>query len=169
MDLHSLQALYRQGLQELSSSQAQFAEASPKMTVATASAQLREVIERHAAQTLMHKGRIEAFMQRHGKSHQKHADPVAVALLRKMDTLATLVGDPDLLDAALTTSLRCIKHHEIAAYAALLGYARALSFEIDRHILQVILDEKRAADRELEDLESGINQLALLVSTPAYV
>jgi ferritin-like metal-binding protein YciE len=144
-------------------------EALPRMATSAGSAQLRHTVERHAARTVTHKDQIETLLRRHGASRRAQADDVATALLQKAETLLTVVGDPDLRDAALIASLRCIEHHEIAAYIAAAAYAKALSLEIDRHTLLAILGEERTADRELESLEGEVHELALLVSTPAYI
>jgi ferritin-like metal-binding protein YciE len=169
MTVCDLKSLYIHGLHELWTTEAQIIEALPRMATSAGSAELRHTVERHAARTVRHKDQIETLLRRHGASRRVRADGVAPALLQKAETLLTLVGDPDLRDAALITSLRSIEHHEIASYISVAAFAKALSLEIDRHTLLAILVEERTAGRELESLEGRVNELALLVSTPAYL
>ena len=78
-------------------------------------------------------------------------------------------GDPDLHDAVLVAFLRRTTHHELAACRTAMARAKTLMLGLDRHSLVAILAEKTAGDAELDGIEAEVNQLALMVSTPAYV
>lgn len=168
MDVYSLRTLYLNGLQEFCDAEAQLASGLPAMLAPVHSAPLRLAVEGHASQTADHEKRLEAILRRRGTRPRQGHDQVAVALLRSAEKTSALLCSPDLHDAALIASLRRIKHHEIADCTTIAAYAAVLLLEIDRRTLLVILAEKRAADLELERFEGGANQLALLVSTPAY-
>lgn len=168
MEVDSLRTLYLSDLQEFCDGEAQLAQGLLERSAPGGSLQLRLAIECQAAQTSDHERRIEAILHRHGVSQRQGCNQVAAALLRSVEKNSALLDSPDLHDAALIGSLRRIKHHEIADCTVIAAYAGALLLEIDRRTLLGILAEKRAADLELEGLEKEANQLALLVSTPAY-
>lgn len=168
MEIHNLKALYLNGLQEFCDEEARLAQDLPAMLASTGSAQLRPAVEGHTAQTADHGKRVAAILRRHDTSRSLGGDQVAAALLQSVERTVASLGNPDLHDAALIASLRRIKHHETAVCMTAAAYAAALLLEIDRRTLLGILAEKRVADRELESLEGEANQLALLVSTPAY-
>lgn len=169
MEIDGLRTLYLSALQKFCEGEAQLVQGLPAVPEAGGSAQLRHTVGRHATQTAEHERRLEGILRRHGTSRRRECDPVVVALLRAAEKTSALLCSPDLHDAALIASLRRIKHHEIADCGTIAAYAAALLLEIDRRTLLEILAEKRAADTELERLEGEANQLALLVSTPAYV
>ena len=168
MEIDSLKALYLCGLQEFCDGEAQLAQGLAAKPASGNSAQVRYAVEGHAAQTADHEKRVEDILRRHGTSRQQGCDEVAAALLRSAEKTSALLCSADLQDAALIASLRRIKHHEIADCTTIAAYAAALLLEIDRRTLLGILAEKRAADLELEGFEGAANQLALLVSIPAY-
>ncbi len=93
----------------------------------------------------------------------------SMAMLTGAEHALLSMGDPELHDAVLVAFLRRIIHHEVAAYQSAMARAEALTLGLDRHSLATILADKRAADAELESIEAEVNQLALTVSTPAYV
>ena len=164
-----LTTLYTHQLSQIYSIEAQATEALPRLTISASFFEVWRVVEGHAARAVKHKERTEALLRCHRASQTTHADQVAGELLHKAEMFLTSVGDPDLRDAALVASLRMIGHYKVAAYITAVAYAKALSFEIDRRILQALLAEERQADCELESLEGETNHLALLVSTPAYL
>lgn len=168
MEVDSLKTLYLSALQEFCDGEALLAQGLPTQPASGGSAQLRHAVEGHAGQTADHEKRVEAILRRHGTSRRQGCDQVAAALLRSAEKTSAFLCSPDLQDAALIASLRRIKHHEIADCTTIAAYAAALLLEIDRRTLLGILAEKRAADLELEGFEGAANQLALLVSTPAY-
>lgn len=168
MDVDDLRSLYLNELQELCDCEAQVTLALPLMVVSAGSAELQLAIGQQAEQTVMHGRRVEAILFRHGTGPKADADQVAAALVQKAEQVASLAVDPDLRDAALIASVRRIEHHQIAAYTAAEGYAEALYLEIDRHSLLATLREEKITDRRFAALQSGANQLALLVSTPSY-
>ncbi len=141
----------------------------PSITSSIESSHFRCLVEQHAAQATGHRLKLEALLARHGVLNRKVADQVAIALLNKVETLAAQVGDDDLRDAVLLSVLRCVMHHGIVACTLVSGHARTLSLEIDRRTLIAVLDEDRAAERDLVALEEEVNQLALTVSVPAYL
>lgn len=169
MDICDLRTLYRHGLQELHGAAAQAAAVLPIVAPFVASVQLRSLVDRQAEQAAKHRLRLATVLTPHGALNLAGADPVAAALLRKAESFAAQVGDADLRDAALLSVVRLVAYHGIAVCTAASGHAKALSFLIDRHALTAMLGELRAAERDLADMEEEINQLALLVSLPAYL
>jgi ferritin-like metal-binding protein YciE len=168
MDVGDLRSLYLRELQELCAFEAEMVGALPRMAISAGSVELRRAIRRLAEQTVLHEQRAEAILRRHGSGRQADADQIAIALVKKAEQIMCGVADPDLRDAALVASVRRIEHHQIAAYSAADGYAEALFLEIDRHSLLATLQEEKITDRRLESLQSDINRLAILVSTPPY-
>jgi ferritin-like metal-binding protein YciE len=169
LNICDLSGLYRYGVQELHDAAAQTAVILPGISSSVESVGLRRLIERQALQAAKHRLQLEAVLARHGVLNHKTVDPAVTALLGKAASFAVEVGDADLRDAALLPVLRRIVHHGIVACTLVSGHARTLSLEIDRRTLVAVLEEDRAAERGLADLEHEVNQLALTVSVPAYL
>ncbi len=166
---YDLRALYKYELQELHDATGQTAAALPTLVSSLGSVQLRSLVDQQAAQATKHRSRLATVLTAHGVLKPTVVDPVATALLHRAESFAAQVGDADLRDAALLSVLHRVVHHGIAACTAVSSHAKVLSLLIDRHLLTVMLGELRAAERDLADMEEEINQLALLVSLPAYL
>lgn len=169
MDIHDLRGLYRYGVQELHDAAARRAIMLPGILSSIASANFRRLVEQHANQAARHRLRLEALLAVHGVLNHKIADKSVIALLEKAETISAQMGDEDLRDAVLLSALRCVVHHGIVACTVVSGHARTLSLEIDRRTLIAVLEEDRVAEHDLAALEEEVNQIALMVSLPAYL
>ncbi len=120
-------------------------------------------------QTPAYSERLEAILCRHGASRHPAMQRASMTVLTVAEQGLFSMGDPELYDAVLVTFLRRTTHHELAACRCAMARAETLMLGLDRHSLLDIFTEKTAADAELESIEAEVNQLALMVSTPAYV
>lgn len=142
MDVDDLRSLYLSELQEVCDCEVQIAEGLPTMAASAGSAKLRTVIRQHAKQSILHGQQVEATLRRHGTQPKLGADEVAAALVRKTGQGMCGISDPDLRDAALIAAVRRVVHHQVAAYSAAEGYAKALYLAIDRQGLLMALQER---------------------------
>jgi ferritin-like metal-binding protein YciE len=137
------------------------------MAKAASSPDLRALFEKHVDETRAQLVRLEyVFETLDERARGKPCNGIAGTL---GEAKALLQADADRItrDACLIAGGRRVEHYEIALYATLVSWARAMSFNLVADVLQQILDEERAADATLTALaESGINQGAADAAYP---
>jgi ferritin-like metal-binding protein YciE len=71
------------------------------------------------------------------------------------------------MDACLIAAGQRAEHYEMAAYGTLVAWAQAMGHTEAARLLQLTLDEEKAADKKLSGLaEGGINQEAADAAHP---
>ena len=84
------------------------------------------------------------------------ADPlkcrVAYSLFDEIEDIAQDAEHPPVCDAAMLAEPRRVEHYELAAYSALLQYARLLGFEPDLQMLEQSMQDETRADQQLASL-----------------
>ena len=139
----------------------QITKALPKMAKAAGSAQLRAGLESHLKETHGQIERLErVFEMLDEKSRGKHCAGMAGILDEGKDILS---GDfkGSALDACLVAAAQRVEHYEMAAYGTLVAWARAMDHNDVAALLEMSLDEEKAADLKLSKLaKEGINESA---------
>ena len=138
----------------------------PRMAKAAGSAGLRALFDKHLGETRGQLVRLEhVFESLNERPRSKRSDNIAGILGQGM---ARLQGSLDQVtsDACLIASGQRVEHYEIAAYATLVSWAHAMSFNAVAYLLQQTLDEERAADRALAALAEHIDQDAADAAYP---
>jgi len=139
----------------------------PKMAKAATSPGLRALFEKHLDETRGQLVRLEqVFESLSERARGKHCDGIAGII---DEGKAVLQGNLDKVtrDACLIAGGKRVEHYEMAVYATLVSWARAMSFNEVADFLQQTLDEERAADLALTALaEHGINQGAADAAYP---
>ena len=158
MKLNSLQALYKEQLQDLHSAEEQLTKALPKMAKTASSPQLRTAFEQHLEQTKGHAERIERIFRDLGGSPNGKKCKGMEGLIAEGEEMIKENADPDVKDAGLIAAANRVEHYEIAGYGTVRTYAKLLGRNQDAMLLQQTLDEEGDADKKLTQLaESGIN------------
>lgn len=152
-------------LRDIYDAEQQITKALPKMVEAATSEQLRAGFEAHLEETRDHVLRVEqALAMLDEKPRAKHCDGMAGIL---DEGRAVLKQDSDDMskDARLIAAAQRVEHYEMAVYGTLVTWARAMGHSEVADLLQMTLDEEKAADDTLTALaEGGINQNAALVA-----
>src|SRR4026208_670873 len=145
----------------------QLLQALPKLAKAAASTDLRAAFETHLEQTRGHVERLEqVFESLDEKPRGKHCEGIA-GIIEEGKAIMEEEFDDATMDACLIAAGQRAEHYEMAAYATLVAWARALGHDEAAELLQQTLDEEKAADEKLSGLaEGGINQSAADASQP---
>jgi ferritin-like metal-binding protein YciE len=154
-------------LRDVYDAEKQVSKSLPKMVKAAASTELRKAFERHLKETLEQIGRLEqAFEALDEKVRGKHCAGMAGILEEGKDVMGEDF-DESTMDACLVASAQRVEHYEMAAYGTLIAWANALGHEEVTELLQLNLDEEKAADEKLTNLaEGGINESAAESAQP---
>jgi ferritin-like metal-binding protein YciE len=158
MKLNSLQALYKEQLQDLYSAEQQLIKALPKMAQTASAPQLKNAFQQHLEQTRGHAERIERIFRDLGGSPSGKKCKGMEGLIAEGEEMIKERGDPDVKDAGLIAAAQRVEHYEIAGYGCVRTYAHTLGMDQHATLLQQTLDEEGNADKKLTQLaESSIN------------
>ena len=137
----------------------QLTKALAKLAKAATSPQLREAFETHLEETQEQIERLEqVFELLEEKARGKHCDGIA-GIVEEGKSIMEEDFDETTMDACLIAAGQRAEHYEMAAYGTLVAWAKAMGHTEVAHLLQVTLDEEKAADQKLSGLaEGGINQ-----------
>jgi ferritin-like metal-binding protein YciE len=145
----------------------QISRALPKMVKASISPKLREALEAHLEETEEQIKRLErVFELLEERARGKHCAGMAGIIEEGNDLLGESFEDCA-RDASIVAAAQRVEHYEMAAYGTLVAWARAMDHAAAADLLEVSLDEEKAADLKLSSLaKSGINEAAAEVAHP---
>ncbi len=154
-------------LQDVYDCEHQLLKALPKLASAASSDDLRDAFESHLEQTRGHVDRLEKVFRGLGeKPKGKHCDGIA-GIIEEGGAAMKEDFDETTMDACLIAGGQRAEHYEIAAYGALIAWAKAMGHDEAAGILHQTLEEEKAADEKLSDLaEGGINDAAARSAHP---
>jgi ferritin-like metal-binding protein YciE len=160
-ELETLHDAFIDELRDAYDAERQLIKALPKMAKAASSAGLRQAFVSHLEQTRGHVERLErVFAGLDEKVRGKHCAGIA-GILEEGKSIMEERFDATAIDACLIAAGQRAEHYEMAAYGALVAWARAMGHGAAAELLQQTLDEEKAADSTLTTLaEGGINQKA---------
>jgi ferritin-like metal-binding protein YciE len=152
MKLESLHDLYLLELSDLYSAEKQIVKALPKMIEKTESPELRQALEDHLEETKGHVERLEEVFEMHGESPKRQKCKGMEGVLAEGDEMVGLDAAPAVRDAAIISAGQRVEHYEMAGYGTVRTYAEQLGYGRAAAVLQMTLDEERAADEKLTDI-----------------
>lgn len=119
---------------------------------------LDEIIQMHRRETKRQLERLEQVLEILNEVPGNKQCNGIKGIIDEAQNLSNRCRNPEVLDAAIITSIQHINHYEIASYGTAIAYAKAH----DRHdvgeLLLETLREEKAADMGLSDLaEDHIN------------
>jgi ferritin-like metal-binding protein YciE len=139
----------------------QLTRALPRLARTASSPALRKAFETHLEETEEQIARLEQVFSSIGeKVRGKHCDGIAGIIEEGKSVMEEDFDEPT-MDACLIAAGQRAEHYEMAAYGALVAWAKAMGHHEAAVLLQQTLDEEKAADEKLSALaEGGINQEA---------
>jgi len=162
MEIKSFKNMYLAELQELTSVEAQLAEALPQMAEAASHPALKQALLDHGEESAVQKQRLQSILQKHGAGAQAHTDQAMQALLKETKKMFILLKGDDLRDAGLIASAQKLEHYEIAAYGTAAALAGQLEFRDDQKVLHAGAEEAKKMDLALTQLaKREVNRDAL--------
>jgi ferritin-like metal-binding protein YciE len=157
----TLQSAFVDELRDMYDAERQLTKALPKLAKHASAPDLKSAFEAHLEETQVQIQRIESvFEQIDEKARGKRCEGIAGIIEEGSNIMAEDFDDAT-MDAAIIAAGQRAEHYEIAAYGALVAWARALGHDRAAGLLEASLQEEKAADQKLSELaEAGINQAA---------
>ena len=152
MKITSFKDMYIAEPQELVSVEEQLGAALSDMAEVASHPALKEVLSKHAKQTLTQKSRLESILHKAGAIADMHTDQAMQALIAETKKMFVILQGDDLRDAGLIASAQKLKHYEIAAYGTAAALAGQLDLRADQKLLHNSLEEEKQADALLTQL-----------------
>ena len=152
MQITSYKDMYIAELQELANLEGQLADALLKLANVASHPSLKEALNHHREQTLVHGQRLASMLKRHGADPRAHTDQAMQALIAETEKMTGIVKGSDLRDSAIIASAQKVEHYEIAAYGTAAAMADQLGLHDDQKILHQTLEEEKATDGALTHL-----------------
>lgn len=150
--LHDLQALYIKELRLLLSAEEVIAIKAPFMIGSVTDEELNQLLNEHHSETGVQIDRLREILRR----VTGEADPlkcrVVYSLFDEIEDVAQDAVHPPIRNAAMLAEARRVEHYEIAAYSALIEYARLLGYDADVRMLQQSMQEETRVDQRLSNL-----------------
>jgi ferritin-like metal-binding protein YciE len=161
-DIKTMQDLFVHQLEDIYYAEERIVEILPKMIEKAYSPYLRRGLKTHLVETKDHVKRIEQVFQMQGLEPQPVNCLAIDGIIEEADEILGEVLDKNVLDVALIAAAQAVEHYKITRYGALTAWAKQLRHEDCATMLQLSLDEVKAADMKLTDLAEGrVNRTAV--------
>ena len=158
MQSSQLMQLFINELKDIYWAEKTLTKAIPKMIKKATAPELVAALTSHLAETETHVTRLEQVFESIGKK----------ALAKKCEAMAGLVDEAEeimqdcekgaMRDAGIISAAQKVEHYEIATYGTLRQFAQTLKLTAAVGLLQVTLEEEKAADEKLSQVAtSAIN------------
>lgn len=152
--MRELRDLFLQELADIYDAEHQLLKALPRMAEAAADAELKEAFSEHLKQTQTHVDRLKQVFEKLGHPAKGKPCKAMQGLIAEGEERIK----EDAGDAALICAAQKVEHYEIASYGTVCSWARLLEEEDAEELLNITLDEEKAADQKLTDVaEETIN------------
>jgi ferritin-like metal-binding protein YciE len=153
--MSKLREAFIETLKDTYDAEHQILDALPKVIKKVETNELQEALESHLEETRQHVKRLEEVFGMIGESPKR----------KKCNGMAGLITEGEEViqedegEAATILALQKVEHYEIAAYGALVAWARLLEEEKAATTLEETLSEEKDADENLNDIAQDIVNL----------
>lgn len=155
-----LRTLYTRQLRQIFSAEEIILRTLPTMMEKATDTQLKQAFESHKREVEFHVERLRDTLQEiAGEAEELNAKSMRALIDEGEDAVNDSTRD-SVRDAALIVSALRIQHDKIAAYGAVLHFARVLGRESDEELLQSSLHEEQHAAHLLEMIAERVNPAA---------
>ena len=161
--MKTLQDLFFNELADIYDAEHRIAKALPKMAKAATSAPLRKAFETHLKQTKAHAGKVEEIFGCFDRKAKAKTCDSTVGLLKEGEEMAASFEGSPAINAALIAAAQKVEHYEMASYGCLREWANLLGNKKAAGLIQEILNEEGATNKELTALaRAGSNEDAMI-------
>lgn len=160
MKLESLHDLFVAELQDLYSAENMILKALPKVIEKASATDLKTALTEHLEETKVHVERLgQIFDQLGGDEVDRKGKKCKGmdGILKENKEFLGEDAEPEVLDAGAIAGAQKVEHYEIAAYGTVRTYASLLGRTEWVQLLEVTLEEEKAADKKLTQLAERIN------------
>jgi ferritin-like metal-binding protein YciE len=153
--MSTLREAFIETLKDTYDAEHQILDALPKVIENVENDDLREALESHLEETRQHAERLEQVFGMFEESpKRKKCNGMAGLITEGEEVMEEEEGE-----AAMILALQKVEHYEIAAYGALVSWAKLLKEKKASAILQETLNEEKDADTKLNDIAQDIVNL----------
>jgi len=150
--MNTLNELLEDELKDIYNAENQLLKALPKMAKKATSETLQVAFTKHLKETEGHVSRLETIGKELGITLTGKKCHAMQGLVEEGKEVLDEEGKSAVIDAALIGAARRVEHHEMAAYCAAGGMAKALGHTKVANLLQQTLNEEDAADKKLHGI-----------------
>lgn len=126
--------------------------AIPKMVSKATSPELVNALKSHLAQTMEQTGRVEMVFELIYKKASAKKCEAMEGLIQEAEQIIESCEECSMRDAGIISAAQKIEHYEIASYGTLRQFAETLKLKEVVKILQLTLDEEKAANNKLTEV-----------------
>ena len=157
-DIKTLDDLFVHTLRDIYYAEKQILKALPEMIEKATDPQLKQAFQAHFGETKNHVTRVEQVFKMHGVEAKGVDCPAIDGIIEEAEDVAGEAEAKEVLNAALAAAAQAVEHYEIARYGTLIAWAKQLGRSDSARVLQMNLDEEKAADKKLTELaEAKLN------------
>lgn len=150
--MKTLQDLFFNELADIYDAERRIAKALPKMAKAATSAPLKKAFELHLKQTEIHAKKVVAVFECFQRKAKAKTCQATVGLLKEGEAMAACFEGSPAINAALIATAQKVEHYEMATYGCLHEWAFLLGNKKAATLLQEILNDEGATNKELTAL-----------------
>ncbi len=160
--MKTLQDLFFNELADIYDAERRIVKALPKMAKAATSAPLKKAFALHQKQSEAHARKVEEVFECFDRKAKAKTCEATVGLLKEGEEMAADFEDSPAINAALIATAQKVEHYEMASYGCLHEWANLLGNKKAAGLLQEILNEEGATNKELTRLaRAGSNEDAM--------
>ncbi len=158
MPSSALMKLFEDELKDIYWAEKALLKALPKMIDNATSEELIEALTNHLAETEEQVTRVEQVFESFDKKAKAVKCDAMEGLIKEAESIMEECEPGAMCDAGIISAGQKIEHYEIASYGTLRQFAETLGLEEAAELLQITLDEEKAADETLTEVAvSAIN------------
>jgi ferritin-like metal-binding protein YciE len=153
----SLKDLFVETLRRAYDTEKRLAKALLDMRNAATSEDLQHAFQMHQEETVVHADRLDEIFAWFDEKPKALTCEAVKGLLDDSKHVLKLDADADTRDAALIAAAQGVEHFEIALYGTLRTWAVVLEKKKAMEVLEVTLEEEKAADALLTSIAGTLN------------
>jgi ferritin-like metal-binding protein YciE len=159
----ALKEFFIEALKDILWAEKNLCKALPQMAKKATSADLREALKNHLAETENHVVRLEqVFAGLDEQTASKKCDAMDGLIIEAENMMSETYNGTMTRDVGIIAAAQKIEHYEIASYGTLRTIAEVLGFTLAAHLLNQTLDEEKKADIQLTQIaKSHVNLSAM--------
>ncbi|SMC45494.1 YciE/YciF ferroxidase family protein [Moheibacter sediminis] len=143
------------GLKDIYWAEKELVKSLPKMKNNATSSKLKKAIQSHLTETKGHVKKVESTFKALGEKVVAVKCDAMDGLLKEADGILEETEPGAVRDAAIIAAAQKVEHYEIASYGTLVAYAKLLKEKEAKDLLEAILKEEKACDKDLSKLATS--------------
>ena len=156
-DMKTLDDLFVHKLRRVYDAEQRLTKALPKLVKAASSPELKAALQVHFEETEVHVERLDRIFGWFGEKPKADTCDGMNGIIWDGDDMRDLDAESEVRDAGLIASAQEAEHWAIAVYGTLRTWAVVLEKKEAMQVLEVTLEEEKAADERLTQIARRLN------------